>query len=263
MRNLIVCFDVDGTLTNADHRIHPADVEVLAGHNDCIFIPSTGRTLSSLRLLFERNGLFVEQPIPFPMILQNGTAIYSQGESLLCYSPFDAKTQQDLLNILAMYPQVNHLLVGLNDIYSLFEFEFGKQIIEQLDFKVVPRLTASVGYTFSKIMILSPKVEPLMAMFTQLASLNVECASSLADVFEITPGGVNKATGLMHLRNKLKLQDAFICAIGDGENDLPILEIANFSFAPQGSHEKVLAIVHQVIDTQKNGILNPILEAMS
>jgi len=89
MPQKIICFDLDGTLINAHGMIHPADIEILATHRGSLLVPATGRTISSVRQLFEKNGLFIGQPLPFPLILQNGAALYSEGEHLLAHFHFE------------------------------------------------------------------------------------------------------------------------------------------------------------------------------
>ena len=68
----IICLDFDGTLVDKQGYIHPQDVEILSAPGDAIFVPATGRPLHSVRKVFARNGLFTGQPIPLPLILDNG-----------------------------------------------------------------------------------------------------------------------------------------------------------------------------------------------
>ena len=76
----IVCLDFDGTLVDEEGHIHPYDVEILAEErHDVVFVPATGRPLHAVRRAFERHGLFADRPVPLPMVLENGAAVYGEG----------------------------------------------------------------------------------------------------------------------------------------------------------------------------------------
>ncbi|MCK5642315.1 MAG: HAD hydrolase family protein [Gammaproteobacteria bacterium] len=61
----------------------------------------------------------------------------------------------------------------------------------------------------------------------------------------------------MSLLNKTTV-NLFIA--GDGENDLPLFDTAQYSFAPANSPEPVRVDADDIIDTSIRGLLTPILE---
>ncbi len=60
----IFVFDLDGTLFDECHILHPRDREILLERGSDIFIPATGRTLSSVRTSFHENGMFTRWEDP-------------------------------------------------------------------------------------------------------------------------------------------------------------------------------------------------------
>ena len=86
MRLPILCFDLDGTLLDVDACIHLNDIKLLTAFQpSALFIACTGQPLSSVRRTFTRNGLFNDQKIPFPLVLQNGSLIFGSDEEFLAY----------------------------------------------------------------------------------------------------------------------------------------------------------------------------------
>jgi Cof subfamily protein (haloacid dehalogenase superfamily) len=260
MTGLIICFDLDGTLVQPDHSIHPADIGILKRSQKHLFIPSTGRTLSAVKQVFQRNGLFEEQPIPFPLILQNGAVVYLANEVLLRQVTFLPEVQSSLITLLSDYTKVSHLLISLDRIDLLYSDDYANQIIDQLDFDTQTYQKENFRQKLSKVMCISREDQSLDEISMKVKQLGLEAAYSLTHVLEITPPGIDKANGLNILLESLEIQNFVLCAVGDGENDLPILRRANISFAPGSSPAQIQEQVDHIIDVEENGILQPIME---
>lgn len=259
MPQKIICFDVDGTLINAEGMIHPADVEILATHRDNLLIPATGRSIGSLRQIFTKNGLFVGQPLPFPLILQNGAVLYAQGERLLAHFLFEDEVQAQLIRLLHPFRQASVLFFDLDRIYSLHGAGPAQEEIVSLDFYAGSFPENSRLYQFSKAMCFSNDPEILKALREAIRPLAVGTYQSLPYALEVCPPGVNKANGIQQLFKLLGLEDYRLYAVGDSENDLPMFELAHFSYAPTTAVDEVVKLVDCTIDASKKGILGPIL----
>ena len=109
----VVCFDFDGTLVDGEARIHLSDVEVLANERSVAFVPATGRPLHAVRRTFERHGLFVGGPVPFPMVLENGAAVYAENETLRSSTAFDPGLRDALMDAVLSTEEASFLLFGL------------------------------------------------------------------------------------------------------------------------------------------------------
>jgi len=256
----ILCFDLDGTLLDPHGRIHPSDLDLLANPGTpALFIPATGRSLESVRRTFNRNGLFVRQRITFPMILQNGSILIEGGEHLVAYYPFESHIQEALIALANNFPQVTFLFLGLEEIHLLHPSSFGITESQRFEFEVHPMHPGS--YTpFSKLMCLSKKLEHLAEVRLAFEELQVELALSMPTSLEITPQGVNKGKGLVVLREKLGLNFSPIYVAGDGENDLPLLSLADYSFTPDTAPEDIKEKVSEILEVRENGLLKPMLQ---
>jgi hydroxymethylpyrimidine pyrophosphatase-like HAD family hydrolase len=156
MPQLIACFDLDGTLFNKQGQIHPRDREILADPpGEVLLVPATGRPLTSVKRTFARNGLYAQQPLPFPLVLQNGAALYLPGEILVAHFPFDAEIQSRLIQEVRGFPEVTFLFMDQREVYILYPHPFGLEAIERWDFPSQPFEHASREAAFSKLMCLS------------------------------------------------------------------------------------------------------------
>ena len=73
-RNDALFIDFDGTLANREGEIHPRDAAILQARDrhPVRFILATGRPFHSVRRTFERNGIFVDRPVPLPLVPGRG-----------------------------------------------------------------------------------------------------------------------------------------------------------------------------------------------
>lgn len=256
----VICFDLDGTLLDAAGRIHPQDRRWLtAPEPPAVLVPCTGRPIDGIKRAFADNGLFVDQSLPFPLVLQNGALLFRPGERRCAHIPFSAETQARLIELVMDFPQVTTLLLDALETHMLYPNPFGLQAIEHYDFTVVPFLDDSRSRAFSKVMCLSDDPQALRAVQRASTELDVEGAYSMPIIFELAPPGVSKASGLQRLLDILDMGDSRLLAAGDGQNDRALLELADQSFAPASAPEEIRRLAQQVIDVPAAGLLGPML----
>jgi 5-amino-6-(5-phospho-D-ribitylamino)uracil phosphatase len=252
---LVVCFDLDGTLLDKNERMHPADAALLAHPNGVIYVPATGRSLQPVKQIFARNGLFAGEVFPYPVVLQNGAELYLPGEVLHDHQTFTPETQQALLDLAFRFPHVNFLVFGLTELLSIWNTTFGDWSAQRYDFYPTPFTDAHRSLSFSKMMALSEDPAALAEVETASRHLVVEKAYSMRTIFEITPPGVNKGSGLRRLLSAMHLEGARVHAAGDGGNDLALLQTADAAFAPLTSPPEIRRAASVVVDVSQGGLL--------
>jgi hypothetical protein len=261
MTDTVICLDVDGTLVDDQGRIHPRDVDILTTDRRVTFILTTGRLLPSLSRTLERNDLFADRPIPLPLVLQNGAALYRPDETLCAHYPFSTPTQTALIDAMQAHRQVAYLLFSLSEVRVLWPTPLARGLIKRFDLDARPLRQADRRRAFTKAMCIAESPRLLEPFAAAIAGLDLEASYSIPTVFEITGPGIDKGRGLTTLLAALSLSDARIVAVGDGGNDLPLFQAADLALAPSTSPAKIRDQADGVIDTAAGGLLAPVLEA--
>ncbi len=259
---LVVCFDFDGTLVDGEGRIHPRDVEILGSDVRATLVPATGRPLHAVRYVLNRHGLFEDGPVPFPLVLENGAAVYEAGERLREQHPFVPDVQATLMEAMLASPQVTFLLFSLDTVRMLWPSEAGWQMVRRFVLSTRPFFRETdAGAPLTKVVSIAETPEPLGTFADGVADLPLERAYSLPTVLEFTRVGVDKGRGLRALLGERPAGTRLVVA-GDGENDLPLFDLADLSFAPEDSPDAIKARSDRVLDVRKEGLLAPILHAV-
>ena len=259
MNKPIVCIDLDGTLVNHRGSIHPKDIEILNSTTEVTFVIATGRSLEGVRRTFKHYRIVLHPPIPFPMVLLNGTLVFGPNEHFILYHPFKNSIQEIILKIVCQFPQVTSLFMDARGIYQLNLTPFGQRSIMLFDFETKPFIKKSDEYSFGKVMCISESHDLLMNIHQLLENLDVELAFSMDSALEITSMGINKGSGLLTLVESQGWDPTTIIAVGDGENDFPLFEKARMSFSPSSSPANVQLRANYIINPTHNGILFPVM----
>lgn len=263
MTYLIACFDLDGTLVDETGSIHPEDRRILENPPDgIILIPASGRSLDSVKKVFSRNGLFVGARFPCPLILQNGALVYAAGENLLGYSPFTPNTQNDILEMALEMDEVTYLFQSQDQIHRVWSHPFGLSRIQKYDFDVEPYDPGAGLPRCGKVMCLSEDYDALLRIRERSAGFDADAAFSMRTIFEFTPRGVNKGSGLKFLLEKTGMAPARVAAAGNDQNDFDLLRVADLKFAPKESNAAALCDPDCLLDPDRGGILAPIIHRL-
>lgn len=260
MARPILCFDLDGTLLDAQGRIHPEDLAILADPDPPAWlIPATGRPLVSIRRTFTNNGLFNGSPIPLPIVLQNGSLLCLPGEAEAAYVSFPPNVNAGLRALAAAFSQVTFFYIGRDAIKTMNPTPFGMDIADQYEIPFRPLEGPPPGFAFSKLMCVSQAPGPLAEIEAWSRGWPVEGTYSMATIFELNPQGVSKGQGVRLLLRELGLEGQPFLAAGDGENDRVLLETAALAFAPATAPPEIRALAAHVIDVRHRGLLGPML----
>ena len=260
----IVCLDFDGTLVDDEGRIHPADVEILANERSVAFVPATGRPLHSVRRAFERHGLFSGRPIPFPLVLENGAAVYGEREDLRSRRSLQPELRDELLRAALSAKEANFLLHSLNEARTLGSNDLLRAFVRRFDLDARPwdpdsDPAGSWERPPVKLVVTAEDPEAVGRFEAETADLPLERTYSLPNMLELGPAGVHKGSGLATLLDHTGHAPREVVVAGDGENDLALFEMATLRFAPADSPPAIRAQADRILDVREEGLLAPIL----
>ena len=213
--------DLDGTLMDDNYDISPArkTLKTLA-ELDIPVIPCTSKTASEVRYFRKENELID------PFIVENGAAVYgldennsSEWELILGESYKELRiTLMKISNI------VNYKLIPLNDLNT-------NQIIE-LTGLYDQQITRALDRQWSV-----PFLNPPEDIFGKIKLI---CESYNVHVFKgnrmshLLSSNSHKGEAVNKLKLHLNNKDVKIIALGDSQNDLPLLEYADISIVIPG-----------------------------
>lgn len=260
--SLILAVDLDGTLLFENDRIHPRDVELLKRSLPVTLILATGRSLTGTRLPLQANRLAREdQPLPYALVLNNGSLLFLPGEVLLEHHPFPAHLATRLVDTASRYPDVSIILQGVHQDWLVDWNGQGIQAATRYGFRPDMLQPTDPLPVFNKMMCVSSQPARLHQLAADLESAPLERNFSLEDIFEVTPQQINKASGLQTLVKALHLPNTPLVAVGDGHNDVAMLKLADLACVPDNAPAYLKDSAQLVFDRKLHGVLQPALQA--
>lgn len=260
---LVIAVDMDGTMLFADNRFHPLDVEFLKQDLPLTVVFATGRSLAGMRLPLIVNGFVTEdQPSPYPLVLHNGALVYLPGEQVYRHFAFEPHTAAALVERVLAFPHDLAVVAqGEGREWLIRTSAYGGPRAIYYGYRPLPWQPGEAVPEFSKLLCISDQPPVLEELARFLKDLPIEGNSSLGDLYEMTPKGVTKATGLNALLPALGLQDVPLITVGDGQNDFTMLDMADLACAPANAHPPLKAHAQFIFDRSERGIFQPVLEA--
>lgn len=260
MSKILICFDFDGTLVNKNGIIHTNDIEILKNEKRVYFIPTTGRPLHSVKNLFSKYNLFYNAPIPFPLILQNGAVIYFPYEKLYKIFPINQEELNVILKVSKIERDLTILLFSIDKVFTQNLIPYAKDFITRFNLNTQPLNSKDILNKITKIMLISKNQKILSKIVEKLKHINIEVSFSLSSTLEINQIDVNKAKSLSLILKELNLDKEYMVAAGDGENDIPLFNLADLTFCPENSFVSLKNIADYIINVNKEGVFMPIFK---
>ncbi len=263
----LIVTDLDGTFMNSNHVTIPQEnIEAFKkAHEMGIKVAiASGRT----KILAD----YVTEQLPFLdyLITSNGAVTYDlkTGE-IVCQTLIDNKQSVEIFNILKDYDLIYEIYYKgdcfMNpESYGKFDEDHVAPHIYKLlsnFIKEVPDLEAHIdGKGIEKLNILTLSAEQRMELEEKISkSGEVAFASSFPVTtgkngnLEMTAISATKGFAVKGLAMSLGLDKENIMCFGDGENDCPMLEYADYSFAMENGTDLAKSTAKFVTDTNDNG----------
>ena len=253
----LIALDMDGTLLRADKTIHPDTAEDIAaaaaagievayctGRSPVELLPYV-KDLPAMRYAIALSGAYVcdldggcifERRIPQKLALR----LAEEGER------YGAMVQ---------FLKSDRSIVRADLIPRMAEFHMAafQTLYEQVATGVSDLTDGALSQNgVHKINIYFRNTEDRDKAYDALKDLPLTFALTENTMLEAGAAGVSKAEGLRALADHLHIPISATMAIGDSDNDIPVLQAAGFSVAMKNSEEKVIALCDAVTDDNEN-----------
>ena len=240
----LAALDVDGTLVDETNALSPAvhDAVVALAEAGVAIVVATGRAMPGAMEVIERLGL------------QDGTAVTSNGAIVIGYHPvevmhsvtFDAS--EAVRRVLESVPDalvaVEEVGVGYRVNAPFPEGEVrGRITVEDVD--------SLVSEPVSRVVIRAPEhdAREFAEVVEGLGLTETNYYIGYTAWLDLAPEGVSKASGLEMVCARLDLAPTDVLAVGDGYNDVEMLEWAGRGVAMGQAPAHVQAVADAVTGT--------------
>ena len=244
--DVLLTVDFDRTLTAPDSTVPERNLEAIRYFTDNggSFTVNTGRSLSTFRAQLD------VVPTNVPLLLFNGSATYFQG-AYTGYKTIDLDMWQVLEQVMREFPQMNLEIQALETHYLVDpKFEFVK-MYEGMGWDYKPaKIGDDLGPFIKFALFGKPHYNKVGSMYdyTQEELEDVDriereilrrwgdklsTTRSAPRIIDVQTKGVSKGKAARDLQRQLG-KKILVC-VGDAENDLTMLDEADYAFCPADS----------------------------
>ena len=256
----LIALDIDGTLLNSRKEIPPEAAQavrtVVAAGKTVAF--ATGRAVSELPDLTSR------LPEVRYAVCASGACLYDIWENkAFGLQPVPAARVKEILAVAHTKDTMPQLVLPYLDIIQASHMEnlehFNMGVYRPLyehAMTLVPDIWAFAETSDEpvlKVNIYHAQVPDRIVTRAQLESPDLELVYSEVSSVECSPAGVNKGTGLQRLCGLLGIPAEACIAVGDAENDIPMLRIAGLGVAMGNATDNVKNAADLVVSDLDHG----------
>lgn len=258
MIKLFVC-DLDGTLLNRYHMTDKMIIKTIdqVMKSDCYFAIATGRNMryKQYQSLFKNRKIY--------NICMNGALIYDTNQNIIYQKYIDKDIVE---NILKSFPDIHFEFITSTHTYIRFPKDKHINNFQKMNiwtwFVRKPMMTLFLKdclfnqtnedilqHDILKINCRIPdkKQREIFDYYLSQHQDQIVNAPFSSGLYEITDQEVNKGQAVKRLASLLNIKDEEIAVYGDGGNDIAMLEMFKYSYAPYNASREVKKVAHNII----------------
>jgi len=236
----LITFDLDGTLLNGEHQLHPKTIEAVEAVQKMGIktLVATGRMYISAKPHTDKLG------ISDPVITYNGALVMNPVENLeLYHSPIPFKIAKKISKMVEEYDY--YLQTFLDDtLYVAEKNSYTKKYenIAGVTAHTVGNLSDFMDKGPTKMLIIEEDEDrqvDIRNFLLENFSDEIEVSKSYPSFIEITKKGISKAVPLKKIAEDNDLKSEEIMTFGDGLNDLTMIEWAGVGIGMENAHPRL------------------------
>jgi len=249
----LVASDVDGTLLDHHGVLPPerADAVRRLTASGIPLVLATGKLWTSVRRLVEDLGL------PGPHVACNGSVVFDASGRIVQRTLLDAAVADEVAGVLRAQ-RIVHALYLEDGMVVTDHVDPAHDVLPLLG-EPLPVVEERGGRGVIKVLaIVPPEAEgELRAVAADAARVQRTGPRFL----EWNARGADKATGLATVTEQLGVSLADVVAVGDAENDVPMLRAAGLGIAVAGASPAAIAAADRTLTSDLAELLDEIAEA--
>lgn len=242
-RHVLLTVDFDRTLTAPDSTIPQNNLDAISWfmENGGAFTVNTGRSTATFWQYLDTI------PVNAPLLLYNGSAAYEDGELKQCV-PIGLDMWETMKTMAALFPDMNLEIQGAKLHYLVDPKPDMIAMYENLGWRYTKAVFGTDIGPFLKFSLFGKARKPVVAdMFTgtpeelrrfdeaeqtihKLFEGKVEVFRAAPRIIDVHAKGVSKINAARQLQKTLN-RKILVC-VGDAENDVTMLEGADYAFCP-------------------------------
>lgn len=255
----LIALDLDGTLLCEDGSVSARNVQAIqtAVSHHIQVILATGKTRASALGVLARLGLEA------PGVFTQGLVIHNADGSVRHETVLDRETAVRAITF-AVEHGLPHLAYSGARILAPYDHHYGRLLHEKyhepLPEVIGPFLEQIDDLHINKFLV-SDEVhnDATRARLTELMGDHATVTQAVSGYIEMLPPGASKGRGVRRLLADLGIPPAAMLAVGDGENDLEMLQMAGVGVAMGNAKDSVKAIADYVTaDHNHSGVAEAI-----
>lgn len=265
----IVASDLDGTLLDSNGKLSKENLEAISSLNErgVLFVPASGRSLSEIPAEIR------EHPSIRYIIHSSGAVVYDKLTDERISFCFPKELSCEIMSLLFgidCHLTVRHRGRMFTSLDKMNEESFRKYKVWKPHEDLLRRVGEPIT-DFKERFLSAEDVEMIsvfigdndrfLALKSRLSEIpDVNVASACAYNIELTYSKAGKGNALSALAKKLNIPICETVAVGDSENDLPMVLAAGLGLAVENADESLKKYADRVICSNDYGILKYLLE---
>ena len=254
----LFAMDLDGTSLDSNSILQEKTIKALKklDENGIKFVFTSGRATPSVRYLMDLTG------IDNPMVTNNGALAFINKENLIYENPLKHEEVKELIN----FSENNKFFYQFYDKDTYYSNRIWPERFDHLENNSSYGMNFQVNFSFStkplkelelrkdsafKFQIFPDvnKPEEERKILEKVADMGLYPTTSAFGMIEIMQNNVNKYRGLSEIGNLLGISKEEMAAIGDQDNDIPMLSNVGLSFAMGNAIDEVKKISDYIVST--------------
>lgn len=262
----LIAIDVDGTLVTDEKKLTQKTIEVIkeALKKDIKIVISTGRSFYRLEKFIDALDLRSENQCT--ICLNGGIIIENLTKEVLYSRNLEAEEVEELIQLgkalrlpIMIYTKDNQYVETIPEVVRKNTENLKGMHLKVVNFNQL-NFAKTQNYIYKVCFIDKPeKITEKRELISKEILEKYEITSSVPEYLEIVKKGIKKSEAIKVVMEKYDIKKEEVMAIGDGENDIEMLDFAGLGIAMENASDFVKEFANDVTTSNNHdGVANAI-----